>query len=695
MINHVLPRMACSCAIFAIALAHCGCQSLKAPAGWSSASKPPANPNNKEVVTYWGQKKPKGKAPDMDELKNRMATAQDGTRATTFEGHLRQGNQALGANRLEDAQREYEKALAMRPNDPDCHHRLAVVADKQRKFGLADDHYEAALKVRPRDPNLLSDYGYSFSLRGGEDQRAEATLNEALAISPSHKGAMANLGAIYAKQGRYEEALAMFRRGGSETEAQHYMAQLFPQRSHAAEAFAQNGNTNAPRSAPPMPEERPDLRGMSADQLKALMNREKSDAIQRRQQQLIAEGQRPRTDWTNEDAQRQAMAAQQQQQPSDPNRQNSPIVLGPGSNQVATNPQSNQWPVVIPDGGQPINQGAGVNQAMNSQAQGTAANGFGNPAMEGSLRAQPGTSPKIDVWGGADIQTVGGTQPQLQNSANPYGSPNAGPAMQQPYGTMAPNTGQSPLAGLDLQRSGGTAGANPGALDINASLAAAQLGMNVGPGGMFPLVPPDLSNQPGISGPNGWDTRPSTEFSSPSQFQLPPGQPLPGRSAMTPGDPRQGAAQGVNWGDSRAATNPSRASFADFSNQESLGPQSPASNWPQINAGQEVVQAGAMAPANAATPRFNDPTARNLNDQNAAWAEKPNLNSAAPFNGAWPPGSQAPAAPGGNASNAGSPNSLPMWNGGQPASRPQPKQFGQSAANSSDYYPERWPGAPR
>ena len=113
MLNHVLPRMACSCAIFAIALAHCGCQSLKAPAGWSSASKPPANPNNKEVVTYWGQKKPKAKTPDVDELKNRMASVQDGNRATTFEGHLRQGNQALGANRLEDAQREYEKALAM------------------------------------------------------------------------------------------------------------------------------------------------------------------------------------------------------------------------------------------------------------------------------------------------------------------------------------------------------------------------------------------------------------------------------------------------------------------------------------------------------------------------------------------------------------------------------------------------------
>lgn len=699
MINHVRPRMACSWAIFAIALAHCGCQSLKTPAGWSSASKPPSNPNHKEVVTYWGQKKPKTKSPDVDELKSRMAKVQESPQSTTYEGHLRLGGQALAANRLDEAQREYEKALAQRPNDPDCHHRLAVVADKQRKFGAADDHYEAALKVRPRDPNLLSDYGYSFSLRGGEDQRAESTLNEALSISPSHKGAMANLGAIYAKQGRYEEALAMFRRGGSEAEAQHFMAQLFPSRSPAGEAFAQNGipngNPNAPRGAAPMPEERPDLRGMSPDQLKALMNREKADAIQRRQQQLLAENQRPRTDWTNEDAQRQAYAAQQQQQHQmDPNRQNTPIVLGPGSNQANTNAPANQWPVVIPDGGQPMNQPMNQpmgNQSMASNSQGTAANGFGTPAMEGSLRAQPGTSPKIDVWGGADIQTVGGTQPQNPSSVNPYGSQNG--AM--PNGISGSNAGQSTLAGLNLQRSGGATSGTP---DNSASLAAAQLGMNVGFGGMFPLVPPDTSNQPNISGPNGWDTRSATEFSSPSQFQIPVGQPVPTRTTMAPGDPRQGSTQGGSWGDSRPAAPTSRASFADFSNQESLGPQSPASNWPQINPGQEVVQAGGVASSNATAPRFNDPMARNTMDQSAAWAEKPNLNTTAPFSGAWPPGSQSNTAANGNvgnASNAGSPNSLPMWNGGQPSIRPQPRQFGQAASHSSDYYPERWPGAPR
>jgi hypothetical protein len=103
MIDHVVPRMACSCAILAIALAHCGCQSMKGPSSWmASTSKPRSNPNNKEVVTYWGQKKDKGKTPNSDELRTKLASgSKDGSsRSSTYESHLRQGNQALRANQL-------------------------------------------------------------------------------------------------------------------------------------------------------------------------------------------------------------------------------------------------------------------------------------------------------------------------------------------------------------------------------------------------------------------------------------------------------------------------------------------------------------------------------------------------------------------------------------------------------------------
>ena len=656
MINHMLPRMACSYAIFVIALTHCGCQSMKGPNGWAWTSKTQKNPADREVVTYLGQKKKQPPKADVADLKGRMAGAKDEARQPSFESHLRQGSQALGENRLPEARREFEKALALRPDNADCHHRLAVVADKERQFRQADEHYEAALKQRPRDPNLLSDLGYSYSLRG-DDRRAETTLNEALAISPTHKGAMGNLGMIYSRQGRYEDALAMFQRGASEAETQHYLAQLFPQRTAGAgNEVAQTSGTNPPWMSGE--NRQPDTRGMTADQLKEAMNREKSDAIRRRQEQINAQNQRPRGDWTNEDAQRQAQMAQQQMQrqrqvESEPRN---PIVLGPGSD------QSNQLPVVTPGG---ANSGAnpGGNPFGNGAPNGFAPNGYANNAQPGAATGQPVGNPNIDVWEGAAVDPSRAQQPP----ANPDGF------RQPPFG--AP---QQSLSGLNLQPSNGAAptnggyAANGGFPDNGANLAAAQLGMNVGPGGLFPVVHTDSGPQSGF-GPGGQaqpaiDSRFGAEFQSPPSYQDPGFQPA--RGSFAPGDPRQGSTR-----QPRGAV--------DFNDGASLAPASPGSNWPVIQAG------GAMPTNNPAVVQFNDPMNRS-GEPASTWADKPSLGGAAPYAGAWPPGSQSvsPANVNNNINTNGAvPNSIPNWQGGQATNRPQPRAFGPAATNQ----PEQWP----
>ena len=115
MIDHVLPRMACSCAIFAIALAHCGCQSMSGPLGWGSTSSKPTNPNDRKTSRYVFQKKDKPKPVDPDELKGQFARGAE-NRQSTFETSMRLGNAALQdkqGNRLDEARREYEKALAL------------------------------------------------------------------------------------------------------------------------------------------------------------------------------------------------------------------------------------------------------------------------------------------------------------------------------------------------------------------------------------------------------------------------------------------------------------------------------------------------------------------------------------------------------------------------------------------------------
>jgi Flp pilus assembly protein TadD len=779
---HVLPRMACGCAIVVFAFAHCGCQSTQNGGGWASAfaSKPkPVNPNDRETITYswWGQKKKP--APDVNKLKEYMARgADDSEHGRIYADHMKLGNQAFRSKRWDVARSEYEKALAARPDDADCHYRLAVVADNELRFSVADEHYEAALRQRKSDPNLMCDYGYSYMLRG-DDLQAEKTLNQALAISPSHKGAMANLGSIYAKQGRYEDALAMFRRGTSEAEAQQYLAELFPQNRAPAgnaggSAFAQNaavGNAR-PTSTP----ERQDLSSLSPEQVRAEMDRARREGIQKRQQQAMAESQAARNDWMNETppARSQETAPQVGQ----------PWILGnggstqppgnPAQSQAAPNGANSQLTMTNPAYGAPgaqgpINGNSGgqfpVQNGMAPVQNGMASQGSNN----GPPIVVPGTNPNSDVWHGVPIQPAGGVpnQPPYSSSNVPNmgGIQNAQVASGPNIGSQFPGSA-TPNAPPNVTWGGnGATGRSPqpGALTNSsisqdgpsASVAAAQVGMNVGPGGLFPVVSADGSGSPdyGSTGPAsqgfGFQGNGSQGFganASPSvpnrwggnypgpaqsrQFPSPAPQfaPKPFLSQQTDPrlmqlDPRLGATQNPNAfnGNGESSFNPSSANpssngqiaWGSPSPPPSIAPpsiatQSPASDWPQIEGQPAVIQTAGSFPGQA---RSNTPDALESfqSEMNAGasgrgtnfgWGDSTSSPTAASgrYEGSWPPANNSipSTPPSSNWGGAGSPpNSPPQWNGGAQRNSGPQDSYRPAASNASASSLEQYPFAPQ
>jgi Flp pilus assembly protein TadD len=203
---------------------------------------------------------------------------------------VKEGDLLRKNKQYEDARVVYHKALLLSPDSPVVNHRLAIIADKQRLFSAADYHYQSALKARPQDVNLLSDHGYSYSLRGNEEQ-AEETLKKALRIDPKHKGAMANLGALYAHQDRYSDAMAMFRAGATEEETQRYLAELFPKGRSGDEQIASTERRLKSHSTGSVP---PDMTAnvssLSIDELQAELDRRKHDVAIRRQIQNQIQG---------------------------------------------------------------------------------------------------------------------------------------------------------------------------------------------------------------------------------------------------------------------------------------------------------------------------------------------------------------------------------------------------------------------
>lgn len=124
---------------------------------------------------------------------------------------------------LEEARALYERLIDQYPDRYEPYHRLAVVADRQKRFTEAQGLYRQAVRLNPRNPDLYNDLGYCLFLQGRYDD-AEAEIVRAVKIAPTFRRYHNNLGMVYGYQRRYDEAMVEFRRGGSEADACYNLA---------------------------------------------------------------------------------------------------------------------------------------------------------------------------------------------------------------------------------------------------------------------------------------------------------------------------------------------------------------------------------------------------------------------------------------------------------------------------------------
>lgn len=146
----------------------------------------------------------------------------DGERSG-FTKRFSQARSLESANKLDEARSIYQQLISAHPNRWEPYHRLALVADRQKRFTEAESLLSEALRRKPMDAELLADLGYCYYLQGKLD-KAESALAKAVAIKPSEARYRNNLGLVYGVKGRTEEALESFRHAGSEADAQYNMA---------------------------------------------------------------------------------------------------------------------------------------------------------------------------------------------------------------------------------------------------------------------------------------------------------------------------------------------------------------------------------------------------------------------------------------------------------------------------------------
>jgi hypothetical protein len=135
---------------------------------------------------------------------------------------LEDGHRALARGQVAEARALYEQVLTQQPQHAEAHHRLAILADRDGRYVAAEHHYHAALRGKPDDADLLSDLGYSYFLQGRPGE-SEHYLQEAIRRDPHHPHARENLNLL-----RDPARAATVLRELQGPQAESTLARLFP-----------------------------------------------------------------------------------------------------------------------------------------------------------------------------------------------------------------------------------------------------------------------------------------------------------------------------------------------------------------------------------------------------------------------------------------------------------------------------------
>ena len=128
----------------------------------------------------------------------------------SFDVHLLTGDLLHDAERLEEAEASYRKAVAMNQNSSAAHHKLAEVIRLQGKFDEAIAELREVLRLDPKSAGAHTDLGLIFRAQD-KIQDSASEYREAIRIDPDWADAHNGLAVLLATQGRPDLAVNEFK----------------------------------------------------------------------------------------------------------------------------------------------------------------------------------------------------------------------------------------------------------------------------------------------------------------------------------------------------------------------------------------------------------------------------------------------------------------------------------------------------
>lgn len=163
------------------------------------------------------------------------------------------------------AKTAFRNAMKLQPKkNVDALHGLAVVADLERNFAVAEQHYQLALAQSPGDSNLLGNLGYSYLLQNRLEE-SERYLLRATQIDASNVDATKHLGEVYARMGQPGNAQAVLSRVMDPEAAKRLVDRELAQAHQQSGSSGNSVPSGRDRDAQPLDLQTNDLRIASAN----------------------------------------------------------------------------------------------------------------------------------------------------------------------------------------------------------------------------------------------------------------------------------------------------------------------------------------------------------------------------------------------------------------------------------------------
>ncbi|MEJ0000897.1 MAG: tetratricopeptide repeat protein [Verrucomicrobiota bacterium] len=124
--------------------------------------------------------------------------------------HIGLGNELLKANHLPEAEREFEAALALRPNNAAANDGLGTALGQEGRVPEAIARFRAGLAINPNDATTHTNLGIILAATGHGDEALGEFL-AALKLQPNFAQAHYNVGNVYFQRGQLAQAAEAYR----------------------------------------------------------------------------------------------------------------------------------------------------------------------------------------------------------------------------------------------------------------------------------------------------------------------------------------------------------------------------------------------------------------------------------------------------------------------------------------------------